>query len=61
MGAGELKIDMYITHARAPHGYRHSLAPMLRVEQGSISNCSIQDLVEQKKTPHTIMVCVYSM
>ena len=33
-------------------------APMLRVGQGSTSNCSIQYLVEKKTSPHTIIVCI---
>ena len=36
--------DKVIT--RAPHGCRHSPAPMLRVGQGSTSTCSIQYLVK---------------
>ena len=40
------KKNDYIHITRAPHGCRHSPALMLRVGQGSTSNCSIQYLVE---------------
>ena len=41
------KVATIITDStRAPHGCRHTPAPMLRVGQGSTSNCSSQYLVE---------------
>ena len=48
-------IILYI-YTRDPHGCRHSPAPMLRVGQGSTSNCSIQYSIESKNRYHTTHV-----
>ena len=62
-GAGETRVtigggggegaDRNIKSTRAPRVCRHLPAPMLRVGQGSTSNCSIQYLIEDKTLPHT--------
>ena len=53
---------IYYGTAKAPNGRRHSPARMLRVGQGSTSNCSIQYLVKKKTvTKHNHIVCAYSV
>ena len=45
--------NVSIIYIRAPHGCRHSPAPMLRVGQGSTSTCSIQYSTGSKNRYHT--------